>query len=298
MKVVVIKDLSIWVTQCGHGREALKISRSASKITFPVLSILRLKTLPNSIFPHYSTGRAKKSRSIKSWQLSRIRWFTAYLVFGRLGFWIEGRLFCSEGLVRLAKSKKRPRKSFLVLVCFGFGLLGFELENVSARKVWSDWRRVRRGRADPLQADGAAQRPQRHDSITYCPLLDICFEKMVFKSNTALLWTSVLKKWSSSQMLPSFGHLLWKNGLKVKYCPPLDIGLEKMVFKSNAALFWTFALKKWSQSQELPCFGLFWRWTFLVFFAPLPLKKSVWPSISALPIAFDDCSIRHDPYVI
>ena len=52
MKVVVIKDLSIWVAQCGHGREALKISRSASKITFPVLSILRLKTLPNSIFPH------------------------------------------------------------------------------------------------------------------------------------------------------------------------------------------------------------------------------------------------------
>ena len=189
MKVLVIKDLSIWVAQCGHGREALKISRSASKITFPVLSILRLKTLPNSIFPHYSTGRAKKSRSIKSWQLSRIRWFTAYLVFGRLGFWIEGRLFCSEGLVRLAKSKKRPRKSFLVLVCFGFGLLGFELENVSARKVWSDWRRVRRGRADPLQADGAAQRPQRHDSITYCPPLDICLEKMIPKSRTALLWT-------------------------------------------------------------------------------------------------------------
>ena len=54
MKVVVMKDLSIWVTQCGHGREALKIGRSASKITFPVivLSILRLKPGPNSIFPN------------------------------------------------------------------------------------------------------------------------------------------------------------------------------------------------------------------------------------------------------
>ena len=151
MKVVVIKDLSIWVTQCGHGREALKISRSASKITFPVLSILRLKTLPNSIFPHYSTGRAKKSRSIKSWQLSRIRWFTAYLVFGRLGFWIEGRLFCSEGLVRLAKSKKRPRRSF---------------------------------------ASGRSR--------------------------------STASTSRFHHLLPSFGHLSWKNDPKVKDCPALD----------------------------------------------------------------------------
>ena len=109
MKVAVIKDLSIWVTQCGHGREALKISQSASKITFPVLSILRLKTLPNSTFPNFPTGRAK-SRSVESWP---IRWFSAYFLFGNM-------------------------------------CLVSELEDVfgldsSAWKVWSDWRRVRRG---------------------------------------------------------------------------------------------------------------------------------------------------------
>ena len=112
MKVAVIKDLSIWVTQCGHGREALKVSRSASKITFPVLSILRLKTLTSSIFPNYFTGRAK-SRSVESWQLSPIRWFSAYFLFGNM-------------------------------------CLVSELEDVfgldsSAWKVWSDWRRVRSG---------------------------------------------------------------------------------------------------------------------------------------------------------
>ena len=112
IKVVVIKDLSIWVTQCGHGREALKISRSASKITFPVLSILRLKTLTNSICPHFSTQRPK-SRSVESWQLSPIRWFSAYFLFGN--------------------------------VCLVFELEDASGQDSSARRVWSDWRRVKRG---------------------------------------------------------------------------------------------------------------------------------------------------------
>ena len=80
MKVVVMKDLSIWVTQCGHGREALKISRSASKITFPVLSILRLKTLPNSTLAAISNQMVLSVFLI--WGIWFLNWRTSLLIGG------------------------------------------------------------------------------------------------------------------------------------------------------------------------------------------------------------------------
>ena len=164
--------------------------------------------------------------------------FVVGLSFGFwVGFWIGGRLFCSEGLVRLAKSKKRPRRSF-----------------ASGR------------------SRSTASTSRFHHLL---PSFGHLFWKMVPKSNVALFWTFALKKMvskSNAALLWTFCCCFLTNDIKVNYCPPLDICFEKW---SQSHLLPSFGHLFWSQSQMLPSFRhLFWQmvpkanaalfWTFVL----------------------------------